>query len=196
MRPQSKFALGGGIVGLLLIGTVATTATLVVTDPLAPKANADSLTRFDSCAALLDWYVEHGVKEVGPYGWNGPIMYAYDTVTGTPGMIDGDVAAAPPEAVAGSPADSAKVDARSSSGTGTNTQEADVDEPDVAKTDGRRVVRLVDQRVVVISDVAGAEPRELGRVSLPIDAYGGELLLAGDHVLVSQAGGQWGGPMP
>jgi hypothetical protein len=99
--------------------------------------------------------------------------------------------------VNGSATDSAKsTDARSSSGTGTNTQEADVDEPDLAKTDGRRVVRLVDQRVVVVTDVTGAEPRELGRVSLPIDAYGGELLLAGDHVLVSQAGSGWGRPMP
>jgi hypothetical protein len=117
-------------------------------------------------------------------------------------MLDGDfsgreLAPMADGAVAGTATDSAQAtDARSGSDTGTNTQEADVDEPDVAKTDGRRVVRLVDQRTVVISDVTGAEPRELGRASLPIDAYGGELLLAGDHVLVSQAGGGWGGPMP
>jgi hypothetical protein len=203
MRSQSKFALGGGIMsvatvgGLLVGGVFATTATLVVTDPLAPKANADSLVRFDNCAALLDWYIDHGVKEVGPYGWNGPVMYAYDAVAGgTPLTIDKDLAAMSPQAVSGTSADSAESVARSSSGTGTNTQEADVDEPDIAKTDGRLVVRLVDQRVVVISDVTGEEPRELGRISLPVDAYGGELLLAGDHVLVSQAGGQWGGPTP
>jgi uncharacterized secreted protein with C-terminal beta-propeller domain len=55
---------------------------------------------------------------------------------------------------------------------------------------------LVDQRVLAISDVTGAEPRELGRVSLPLDGYGAELLLAGDHVLVSMAGGHWRGPVP
>jgi uncharacterized secreted protein with C-terminal beta-propeller domain len=196
MRALTKTALGGSMVsaatvgGLIVGGVFATTATLVVTDPLAPRASADSLSRFDSCAQLLDWYVGHGVKEVGPYGWNGPRMYAVDDLatTATGGF-------AVPEAATPGTA-SGKAVERSSSGTGTNTQEADVDEPDLAKTDGRRVVRLVDQRVVVISDVTGAEPEELGRVSLPIDAYGGELLLAGDHVLVSQAAGQWATPMP
>jgi uncharacterized secreted protein with C-terminal beta-propeller domain len=199
MRPLSKVALGGGFVslatvgGLVAAGLLATTATLVVTDPLAPRANADSLSRFDSCASLLDWYVDHSVDEVGPYGWGGPAIYAMDMVRGpmssTPGFA--------PEASAGT-VDSAKsADARSSSATGTNTQEADVDEPDLAKTDGRKVVRLVDERTLVITDVTGAEPREIGRMPLPIDVYGGELLLAGDHVLISQAGGGGGGgPMP
>ena len=198
MRALSKAALGGSVVsaatvgGLIIGGVFATTATLVVTDPLAPKASADSLTRFDSCSALLRWYVDRGVKDVGPYGWNGPIMYAAEPG----GVVDGEVM--PQAAVPGPATDSVgkATDARANSATGTNTQEADVDEPDIAKTDGRRVVRLVDQRVVVVSDVTGAEPHELGRVSLPIDAYGGELLLAGDHVLISQAGGQWGRPVP
>lgn len=191
MRALSKAALGGTVVsaatvgGLVLAGVFATTATLVVTDPLAPRASADSLTRFDSCARLLDWYVDHSIRDVGPYGWGGPVT-----------MFRGDLIAE--LATAGSaPADAAKAstDERSSSETGTNTQEADVDEPDVAKTDGQMVVRLVDQRVVVLSDVTGAEPRELGRVSLPVDTYGGELLLAGDHVLVSQAAEGWATPM-
>jgi uncharacterized secreted protein with C-terminal beta-propeller domain len=192
-------ALGGGAVsaaaaGALLAGGVfATTATLVVTDPLAPRASADSLRRFDDCGSLLRWYVDHSVGEVGPYGWNGPIMYATDL------RMRREVMPLAADAVSGSAALSSDsgTDARASSGTGTNTQEADVDEPDLAKTDGRRVVRLVDQRVVVVSDVTGAAPVELGRVSLPVDAYGGELLLAGDHVLVTESADGWGGgPMP
>jgi uncharacterized secreted protein with C-terminal beta-propeller domain len=195
MRALSKVALGGSFVsvatigGLVVGGVFATTATLVVTDPLAPKASADSLTRFGSCADLLHWYVDHGVKDVGPYGWNGPQRVYF-------GVDDGVTLPSAASAVGSSGAAENGTDAQASSATGTNTQEADVDEPDVAKTDGRRVVRLVDQRVVVVSDVTGSEPRELGRVSLPIDAYGGELLLAGDHVLVSQADGHWGGPVP
>src|SRR4051812_9346965 len=84
MRLLSKVALGGSLasvatVGALVAGGVfATSATLVITDPLAPRANADSLRQFDSCAALRDWYVGHGVDDVGPYGWNGPVMYALD----------------------------------------------------------------------------------------------------------------------
>ena len=197
MRSLSKLAIGGGAASaataaaLVAGGVFATTATLVVTDPLAPKAGADSLRRFDDCTSLLRWYVDHGVREVGPYGWNGPIMYAMEGTVG----LEGDVLHA--ESMPAT-ADSAgtSADARSSSDTGTNTQEADVDEPDVAKTDGRRVVRLVDQRTVVVSDVAGDTPRELGRISLPIDVYGSELLLVGDHVLVSQPGNVWGGPEP
>jgi hypothetical protein len=195
MRALSRVALGGGLVStvtaaaLVAGGVLATTTTLVVTDPTAPRASADSLRRFDGCPALLRWYVDHGVEDVGPYGWNGPALY-YAT------DLAGGVAVAP-ESLAGSATNSARSGERSSSATGTNTQEADVDEPDVAKTDGRRVVRLVDQRAVVVSDVTGAEPRELGRIALPVDTYGGELLLAGDHVLVSQAAGQWrGGPGP
>jgi uncharacterized secreted protein with C-terminal beta-propeller domain len=193
MRPLSKVALGGslvsvGTVGALVVGGVfATTATLVVADPFAPPANADSLSRFGSCAALLDWYVDHGVDEVGPYGWNGPMMYA---VRDGFGAME-DAGAVP---LASDSAASSTAEGRASSGTGTNTQEADVDEPDRAKTDGRRVVRLVDERAVVVSDVTGEQPLELGRLSLPVDVYGGELLLAGDHVLVSQANG-WAGPM-
>ena len=38
----------------------------------------------------------------------------------------------------------------SNGATGTNTQEAEVDEPDVAKTDGRIVVRLQDGRALVV----------------------------------------------
>jgi uncharacterized secreted protein with C-terminal beta-propeller domain len=192
MRLLSKVALGGSIVSigtagaLVAAGVFATTATLVVADPFTPAASADSLSRFDSCAALLNWYVDHGVDEVGPYGWAGPIMYAYDDMA-----VSG---LAPPAGVPEVAGDSAtKAPARASSGTGTNTQEADVDEPDVAKTDGRRVVRLVDQRTVVVDDVTGTDPHELGRMPLPVDVYGGELLLAGDHVLVSQAGGWVGG---
>src|SRR3954453_3409721 len=85
MRPLSRLALGGGAVpaagaGALVVGGVfATTATLVVTDPLAPRAGADSLRAFDDCGSLLRWYVDHGIRDVGAYGWNGPIMYAMDS---------------------------------------------------------------------------------------------------------------------
>jgi uncharacterized secreted protein with C-terminal beta-propeller domain len=179
------------LIGAVLVGTATASTALVVTDPTAPTARADSLQRFDGCRALLDWYVGHAVDEVGPYGWGGPMVY--DAMPQVDGVItDKSVTGALPEAAAGA----SSADARANSATGTNTQEADVDEPDVAKTDGRRVVRLVDHRTVVVDDVTGTEPRELGRISLPVDTYGGELLLAGDHVLVTQDGGRWGGPLP
>ena len=197
MRPLSKLALGGGTVSaataaaLIAGGVFATTATLVVTDPLAPKASADSLRRFDDCSSLLRWYVDHGV----PRGR--PVRVERTGHVRDRGARRGRARGRRGHERIGAESSMSSTDARASSSTGTNTQEADVDEPDLAKTDGRRVVRLVDQRVVAVSDVTGAEPRELGRISLPADAYGGELLLAGDHVLVSESSGGWiGGPGP
>src|SRR3954451_15527790 len=101
MRTPSLVALGGSFLsvatvgGLIVGGVAATTATLVVTDPLAPSANADSLQRFDDCPSLLRWYVDHAVKEVGPYGWNGPVMYADDTAGfAVPQAVSGTAAGA------------------------------------------------------------------------------------------------------
>lgn len=154
---------------LVAAGIFATTATLVVTDPLAPPARAeDALTSFEGCAELLDWYVSHGVKDVGPYGWDGPYPIAY----AAEGFATRD------QAATGSATDSA---------TGTNTQEQDVDEPDVAKTNGTLVVRVTDNdRTVSVIDVTGSEPRTLGRYRLPADGFNAELLLVGDRVLVTQ----------
>ena len=77
--------------------------------------------------------------------------------------------------------------------TGTNIQEAGVDEPDVAKTNGRIVVRLVEDRRLVITDVTGESARELSDLALPSDAYATGLLLVGDHVLLA---GDRGGVEP
>ena len=71
-----------------------------------------------------------------------------------------------------------------SSATGTNTQEAGIDEPDVAKTDGRIVVRLEGQSVVV-TDVSGATPRQLSTWTLPAQSHADGLLLVDGHVLLA-----------
>ena len=70
-----------------------------------------------------------------------------------------------------------------SSGTGTNVQEAGVDEPDVVKSDGSILVRI-DDHVLTTYDVSGAEPRRLGSVDVPREIADPELLLAGSRVVV------------
>ena len=64
---------------------------------------------------------------------------------------------------------------------GTNTQEAEVDEADIVKTDGRRVVALVDGvlRVVVLDDDPGLD----GSLRLA-DGTPTEMFLRGDEVVV------------
>ncbi len=161
---------------LVAAGVFATTATLVVADPLAPPARAeDALTSFEGCSELLDWYVSHGLKDVGPYGWEGWGGWGYLTDgIATRDLAGGSVPQAPEGDATGS-------------ATGTNTQEQDVDEPDVAKTNGTLVVRVAnDDRTVTLVDVTGAEPRTVGKYRLPEDGYGAELLLVGDRVVVTQ----------
>jgi len=71
--------------------------------------------------------------------------------------------------------------------SGTNVQEAGIDEPDRVKTDGRLLVTSVDGRLRVL-DVSGP-PRLVGTLDLPNQVSGAadggaDLLLVGDRALV------------
>lgn len=68
------------------------------------------------------------------------------------------------------------------SASGTNNQEAGVDEADLAKTDGRLLVTARDSRLVVM-DVSGKTPKARGSVVLP-GQRALELLLTGDRAIV------------
>ena len=117
-----------------------------------------------SCDSLLQWYVDRGVERVTPWGWTDARIYT---------LADSAGAKAPLPATTTSTA----------SGTGTNVQEQGVDEPDVVKTDGRLLVRVLDGSSLVVYDVTGDVPLRLGSFPLTgIEAP--ELLLAGDRVVV------------
>jgi hypothetical protein len=146
-----------------------------------PAATAAGLTPFSGCEELLDWYVDKAMPHVGPYGLEGPVS-AYGEGLPVPGSAVAEDVAGRGDAAVSSPTDS-----QSSSDSGTTVQEAGVDEPDVAKTDGELVVRVVGNQLVV-SDVRTADPRELSRLDLPAELHSAELLLADDRVLVLQSG--------
>jgi uncharacterized secreted protein with C-terminal beta-propeller domain len=143
---------------------------------LAPAA-AD-LPPFSSCPELRQWYVDAALPKVGPWGFGYPFVYAMDNA----------VAAAPL---------ASSVKAVGSSATGTNVQQAGVDEPDTAKTDGSVVVDARGHDLVV-TDVTGTSPRVLSRLRLPDRAYGHQILLAGHTVIAfGTVGSRWGGgPVP
>ncbi len=67
-------------------------------------------------------------------------------------------------------------------GTGTNLQEQGVDEPDIAKTDGKTLLSLKGRRLQVF-DVSGPQPVARGSLDLGVLAPS-ELLLDGDRALV------------
>ncbi len=158
--------------------TFASARTAVVA-----AARAAALPAFHSCEAVRRWYVEAALPDVGAWGFGGPWGY------GGPLFARADVRAPAPvggRAVTG--------DAVGTSPTGTNVQEAGVDEADLAKTDGRVVVRVVNHHLVVV-DVGHARAEQLARVALPgprSDAE--ELLLVGDTALVvgQRSYGSWG----
>lgn len=138
----------------------------------------DSLPRFDSCAQLRQWYLR-AAGRVGPWGPHG-----------SPGVV------VPPRAPVASAVQAQGVTsgadtAVGTSPTGTNVQEAGVDESDVAKTNGHLLVRLSGRRLVV-TDVSGERPRELSRTTLPGPLTGAELLLDGDRVTVVGSSGATG----
>ncbi|WP_182525759.1 beta-propeller domain-containing protein [Nocardioides dongkuii] len=202
-RPVLALGLTGALAGAFLAGTLVAdrdpagardrpddASTLAAgPGPVPAAAPGAPVSYADSCADLLSSYVERAEARVGPWGWTSlhPVL-ENDVV-----MLDGPEEAAP---LAGDGAFSARAGAaapapatqRATSGeSGTNVQEAGVDEPDVVKTDGELLVRL-DEGVLRTYDVAaGAADGEplaaLGSVPVAGSA-GGELLLAGDTVTV------------
>jgi hypothetical protein len=146
-----------------------------ITVPLR-LANAD-LQLPGSCDALLESYVERGVERVGPYGWDSPVLYYAEDggfLSGTDGEAVAESAAEPVEG---------RVVEQGSSATGTNVQEVGVDEPDVVKTDGELLARVLEEDVVLY-DVTRSDPVELSDLDLPSVVDSAELLLAGDSLVV------------
>jgi uncharacterized secreted protein with C-terminal beta-propeller domain len=142
---------------------------------------ASGLVAFDDCAELAEWYRSAALDEVTAYGLGGGHgldrrgVIAFASAAGVE-----EEAAAPSDGLA-------------NGATGTNLQEAGVDEPDVAKTDGT-LTYVVGGRGLVVTDVSGAEPVEVGRLELPRRLRTAELLLVGDRVvLFAEVLQYWGG---
>ena len=127
--------LGGGLPG-------------VVSPPAASAAGL--LPAFEDCSELRQWYVDAALPLVGAWGFGSGGGMPLDFVPrdGFPSLV-----AAGPESVRRL----STGEAVGNGATGTNTQEGGVDEPDVAKTDGRTVYRL-QGRQLVVTDVSGPEP--------------------------------------
>ncbi|MBV9822723.1 MAG: beta-propeller domain-containing protein, partial [Actinobacteria bacterium] len=132
------------------------------------------LVAFDSCQQLEADLKRAAKASVGPYGFPGTgVMPEAIAVGGARTLADSAKAAAPPPGPAYSQ---------------TNNHEADADEPDIVKTDGRRIV-TVDNGTLRVVDAATR--RQTGKLALPIQGTGGpvELLLSGDVALVLIPGG-------
>jgi hypothetical protein len=158
-----------------------------------------ALTPFADCSAFLDHVKQAARDRVGPYGLEGgPVYWIEDDVLFEADM---DVAASDGgDDSAGGPVAAPRAqtgDSDSGGGTeftGTNVQELGVDEPDIIKTDGDRIL-AISENVLTYVDVASGDPAVTDRITLP-EGWGHELFFAGDRALLFTNGGNWGWPMP
>ena len=152
-----------------------------------------ALQPVSSCDNFLDEVRTEALEQVGPYGFGdyGPMMF--DDMAGAE-IASGDSASS--DALAAPTAGDARQTTPTTTAaedvSGTNVQEAGVDEPDLVKADGERLLVVAGGKLHWI-DVTGDEPVEAGSVELP-EGYGQQLLVAGDRALVLTSG--YGSPMP
>ncbi len=149
-----------------------------------------SLQPFDACDDLLDWFHTEGARRVGPYGLPG--LGGYGLVVPLAGSSRSAEDAAAGAAGQGKGAESNETTLpdplrAGADYSGTNVQEVGVDEADLVKTDGRRLVTIGLNRLHVL-DTTGEQPSLVGTVELPTDLWNHQLLLDGDRVLVLSNG--------
>jgi uncharacterized secreted protein with C-terminal beta-propeller domain len=141
-------------------------------DPGVPLQSL-KLVAFDDCQDLLNGLRSAAKAAVGPYGFGG--AYA---------LVDGAAAAGPVPKRAESEANAAAPAAAPDDHSTTNTHEAGVDEPDLVKTDGKRIVTVAGGTLRVVD---AATRTVTGSVNLDLTGRGPgyvNLLLDGDHVMV------------
>ncbi|MDH3500046.1 MAG: beta-propeller domain-containing protein [Acidimicrobiia bacterium] len=137
---------------------------------------SNALVPFDACEPFLDHIIPHALEQVGPYGLDG---------YGTPWMWRGGFAIDDVAATTAAPAlegDRGGGAGSAPTYSGTNLQEVGVDEPDLVKTDGERIVALAEGRLVVV-DVTGDAPKMAGSLRLD-EIYATDMFLSGDRVLL------------
>ena len=172
-----------GTVGL---GSNPTSTTTTTRNLGAPVSMGFALQPFDACEPLLEYVKEHALELVGPYG----LGYGY--WGGGPWMME-DMAVADGAAPAtGGEARNSIPQAGVDYST-TNVQEVGVDEPDIVKTDGTRILAIA-QGVLYYVDVSGDTPELVGSLRLD-DIWAQEMLLAGDKLLVMSRTNHWDVPV-
>jgi len=171
-----EMRMAWGAVGLAAVaGLVATQCGGPVGEPVdnAAELGPVRLVAFDSCADALDGFRRAARGHVGPYGFEGG--------GGTFLARDGAIPLAVGERAIASAEDGAAAPKAAPDGySGTNVHERGVDEPDIVKTDGRRLVSIVDGTLRVI-DVTTK------RITGALEIEGGHaqaMLLHGDRALV------------
>jgi Beta propeller domain len=170
---------------------VIRTSALRVGDQLVPFAGCREALRNLRMAASNTVTAEFSAASRSPRTAGG---------TAVPGSAAGQAAPAGAGGESGAGAAAAGGIAAPAVYSGTSTATAGVDEPDLVKTDGRRIVtviggvlRVVDAQAMQLTGVLDLSPWEGTNGAAPVN-----LLLAGDHalVLISRGDALPGAPLP
>jgi hypothetical protein len=145
------------------------------------------LKAFSSCKTLVDYARAGAIRTDGGVGVVGRAMPGSPVVLTTPPIappppvdtMSGSVGGVVPPTAAAPETTSGKTDSGVPDFSGTNTQEADVDEPDVIKTDGRRIFAVTDGTLRVVDAAAGTVTG-----TLKLDGNEHRLMLRGNRLLV------------
>ncbi|SDI74742.1 Beta propeller domain-containing protein [Actinokineospora alba] len=129
--------------------------------PGVVEASAVRLVAFDSCDKALAELKAAAVKKVGPYGFESPMLM--------------ERGAAPAEG------STQKDSAAPGEYSGTNNHESAADEPDLVKTDGKRIVSIVDGTLRVVDVATKAVTATL---KIP-EGQPSSMLLDGDRALIT-----------
>jgi hypothetical protein len=178
---MSGRVLRAGAAGIALMAALSTLASCSGdADPgsvdRAVPPGSYRLVAFDSCAEAL-------TALRGAYSASAANPNFYEGRGGGVGVAEDATGAAP--TVAGAEKSAVVPGPAQPQYSGTNTHEAGVDEPDIVKTDGKRIVTVMGGTLRIID---AASRRYTASLTLPLEAdqgYGASnLLLAGDHALV------------
>ena len=134
---------------------------------IRPAAFQADLHPATSCEDLLTSYRDRALTQVTPWGWTANVA-PLSRLSGRDYV-----------GVAGSVRQPAPL---TSSATGTNVRDPEVDEADIVKVDGTRIVRLRGASLVVL-DASGTSVVERSRLRIPHLAHL-TMLLRGDTVVV------------
>jgi Beta propeller domain len=141
-------------------------------DPETPRSAERGLVAYSSCDALLSTTRARAASMVHSWGFGGAERTLQFSPTSTVALAEDSTAA---------PAGEAKT---APGFSGTNVQEAGVDEPDLMKTDGTTMY-VAGGGVIRALNVTGGSARQAGTLSV---AGAGNLLLSGDRLLVIGTG--------
>ena len=163
------------IVVIAITGALGFAADVAADAPAAQaRPKAAGLKTFESCRSLVRYARRNAVRTTGPE-LIGPVRRRALLPLSVHGVQpDRGVQLKSPAPAAG------KVF------SGTNVQEAGVDEPDIVKTDGSRIFAVAGDKLNAV-DVSGAVPTHVGTLRLPARGFSHELLLRGDHLLVASS---------